>query len=207
MIVGNATYEAQSVFDSVLHSYWSDDAGRTWTFGSTPDRLDDGRPARGLNETSIAATANGEVVLSIRAYCDEIALPERTLAWGGPESASGWRWHRMRSATGLTAPPVQGSIAAHPSPASGVEVVACHPSHPRERRGLTLHALDADGNVTAKRTLRSGFSGYSDVAAHPSTGAWTVIFESSPNGEISVLATDPWPSATSPTRADEQTAP
>jgi sialidase-1 len=67
---GHGTFGAGSVFDSVAFLFWSDDRGETWRVGPALTRRDDGAPARGLNESTLAELPDGSLLVNSRHYRD-----------------------------------------------------------------------------------------------------------------------------------------
>lgn len=185
-ICGNATYAGQSVFDSVLHLLLSDDAGAHWRFGPTPAHWSDGRPARGLNEASLAPLPNGGLLASVRAYRDGEPTGRRALLEGRWTDAGTFSWDAASDADDLVAPAVHGSATGWTAPDGSARLALAHPHHPRERRALSLRIRRPDGPWTAGILVRAGFSAYSDLVHDPADDALIVAYERSLDGALTV---------------------
>jgi sialidase-1 len=185
-LCGNATYSGQSLFDSVLHLLLSDDGGATWRFGATPARWGDGRPATGLNEASLAATPDGGLWASVRAYRDGVPTGRRALLRARLNRSGRLRWGPVHDDPELEAPAVHGSIASWTAPDGTQRLAVAHPHHRTERRALSLRIRRDDGPWSAAIPVRDGFSAYSDLAYLPDEDALAIAFERSLDGEIAV---------------------
>lgn len=190
LLCGNATYGRQSVFDSVLHLLASDDAGRSWRFGPTPERWRDGRPAKGLNEVGLAETAEGGLVASVRAYRKGRPTGTRAVCEAWIDGQGAVRWGPARDDIELPAPAVHGSATSWTSPDGGHRIALCHPHHPTERRALSVRTRRPNGRWSRPLAVRDGFSAYSDVAYDPRDDALIVAFERSLDGVIAIARLD-----------------
>lgn len=190
--VGHATFGEGSVFDSVAFLFWSDDDGVTWTSGPAIVRRDDGTPARGLNESTLAELPDGRLFVTSRHYRDGRPVGRRAaclVAWDeGGEARPG----PVRTQRELIDSGAQGSLLAVDDPALPLgRLRFCNPAHPTARVRLTLReSLDGGGTWPHERLLVAGRAGYSDMAELPG-GATGVLFEDGGRGRVSFLRVPP----------------
>lgn len=156
---------------SVVGTIYSDDAGKTWKRGdiAVPDTPDWIYP----NESTVAELPDGTVMLNARSE----SKANRRLVVTSPDGAT--KWSKPAFDDALVEPVCMGSLLSVPgktpvllfSNPDNLEKTATKEPPPgtnRDRKNVTVR-LSADGGKTwaAKRSVESGYSAYSDLAALP----------------------------------------
>ena len=155
---------------SVVSTIYSDDGGKTWKCGeiAIPNTAEWVNP----NESAVAELPDGSVMLNAR--CESKA--NRRLITTSVDGATKWKEPRFDDA--LVEPVCMGSLLAIPgkrpvllfsNPDNLEKAGAKTPpaaGSGRDRKNLTVR-MSYDGGKTwaAKRSVETGFSGYSDLAA------------------------------------------
>ena len=187
--VGHGTFGAASVFDAVAFLFWSDDRGATWHVGPAITRRDDGAPARGLNESTLAELPDGRLLVNSRHYRDGRPVGRRAVTAVGWDAGGEPQPGPVCSDPALVEPAVQASLLWLPEPgAEQGRLLFCNPAHPTTRVRLTLRE-SRDGGATwpASRLLVAGAAGYSDLVPLADGGVG-VAFEDGRDGRVSFLA-------------------
>lgn len=137
---------------SIVSTIYSDDGGKTWLAGAiAADRT----PLTNPNETAAIERNDGQVLLNIR---HESATKHRAMTTS-PDGAS--QWSKIAFATDLMEPVCQGSMCR-----IDAKRIAFTNPHATERRNVTIHLSDDDGQTwSQRRAIESGASGYADIAA------------------------------------------
>ena len=155
--------------DSVSATIYSDDAGKTWKPGEVaiPNTKEWASP----NECCVAELSDGNVMLNARSP----SKANRRLVTVSKDGATKWSEPKFDDA--LPDPVCMGSLLAVPGPKpvllfsnpdnldkAGVKQPPV-PGTGRDRKNVTVRLSTDDGKTwTAKRTIESGFSAYSDLA-------------------------------------------
>jgi len=155
--------------DSVSATIYSDDGGKTWKPGEVaiPNTKDWASP----NECSVAELSDGSVMLNARSP----SKANRRLVTISKDGATKWSEPKFDDA--LPEPVCMGSLLSVPgakpvllfsNPDNLDKAGAKQPPAPgtgRDRKNVTVRLSTDDGKMwTAKRTIESGFSAYSDLA-------------------------------------------
>jgi sialidase-1 len=184
---GHGTFGPGSVFDSVAFLFWTDDRGATWRVGPALARRDDGTPARGLGESTLAELPDGSLLVNSRHYRDRRAMGWRAVTrvtWDadgepcpGPACAD----------AALVDSGVQASMLWLPGDGPHGRLLFCNPAHPTARVRLTLReSRDGGAAWSGSRLLVAGAAGYSDLV-DLGGGAVGVVFEDGGDGRIGFL--------------------
>lgn len=173
---------------SVAATIYSDDDGRTWRAGdiALPNQGDWTIP----NETAAVELADGRVLLNARTE----SKVHRRLLTTSPDGAT--RWSTPRFHPQLLEPICMASMVRHSlkrtggrnrllfsnpdnlTRADGTEP----PGRNRDRKNVTVQISYDEGTTWAmKRTVDSGYSGYSDLAVLPGGGI-LLLYERSAEG-------------------------
>lgn len=183
LYAGHGTFGPASIFDAVGYLFWSDDCGEHWQIGPALALRDDGSPARGPNEATLAELADGSVLINARHYRNTRPVGFRAVtrvtwdATGQPQVGA------TRSDTALMDSGVQGSLLALDG---GRRLAFVNPAHPQARLALTLRLSDDGGERWPWSTLLvAERCGYSDLATIP--GGLGVLFEHGADGAIDFL--------------------
>jgi hypothetical protein len=190
------TFGATHPFRSIVRAFWSLDGGTSWTAGPAIARWHDGRPAIGLNETSIAQRPDGAIVAHHRAYRDDRPLGCRAETIGRFADDGTFTWGEARLVPDLVESGVQGSLFVLAGPPA--RTFACIPWHPRVRRRLTVFEEDAaSGRWRPGAVVDEGASAYSalvnleldptDVAGRAALG---VLYERGTDGGVAWRSVD-----------------
>jgi sialidase-1 len=154
---------------SVVTTIFSDDAGKTWKPGAIaiPNTEEWINP----NESTVAELPDGTVVLNARSE----SKANRRLVTTSPDGAT--KWTKPAFDDALLEPICMGSLLAAPGakpvllfshPDNLEKTGAKAPAAPgasRDRKNVTVHLSDDNGKTwSAKRSVESGFSAYSDLA-------------------------------------------
>jgi len=184
---GHGTFGPASVFDPVAFLFWSDDRGETWRMGPALARRDDGAPARGLNESTLAELPDGSLLVNSRHYRDRRPVGHRAVTRVTWDEAGEPRPGPVRADRALVDSGVQASLLWRPSDEPQGRLAFCNPAHPTARVRLTLRE-SRDGGATwpASRLLVAGAAGYSDLV-ELGDGAVGVLFEDGGDGRIAFL--------------------
>jgi sialidase-1 len=187
---GHGTFGAGSPFDSVAFLFWSDDRGATWRMGPALTRRDDGAPARGLGESTLAELPDGSLLVNSRHYRDRRPVGRRAVTRVTWDADGEPRPGPVRADPALVDSGVQGSLLWLPGDGPHGRLLFCNPAHPTARVRLTLRE-SRDGGVTwpASRLLVAGAAGYSDLV-DLGGGAVGVVFEDGGDGRIGFLRVD-----------------
>lgn len=142
------------------HSLLSDDGGETWRIGYV-DPADEG--TLHVNETAVAQLPDGTVYFNARDQKGS-APGNRVHAWSrdGGATLDG----PFEPATGITAPPVQGSLlqVTGGREADDVPLLMASPADPRDRAWMTVRAsLDGGATWSAGYRLSDARAAYSDL--------------------------------------------
>jgi sialidase-1 len=155
--------------DSVSATIYSDDGGKTWKPGDVaiPNTKDWASP----NECCVAELSDGSVMMNARSP----SKANRRLVTISKDGATKWSEPKFDDA--LPEPVCMGSLLSVPgakpvllfsNPANLDKAGAKQPPAPgtgRDRKNVTVRASTDDGKTwSAKRTIESGFSAYSDLA-------------------------------------------
>lgn len=131
---------------------WSDDRGATWHLGAVSQN--------GGNESTVAETSDGGLLLNMRHYAREDSLRLYALSADG-----GATWQAQGVWPELVEPRCQGSmlnLARRGRPTR--TLLFCNPLHPRKRLNLSLSVSRDDGRSWRHwRTLCAGCAAYSDL--------------------------------------------
>lgn len=153
---------------SVTATIYSDDHGKTWQRGdiAVPDTPEFVFP----NETAVVQLADGSVMLNTRSESKR----HRRLVTISPDGANDWSKPRFDDQ--LLEPICMAAIAraregviafSNPHNLSRADGKVT-PGSSRDRKNVTIKLSDDEGQTwSASRTIESGFSGYSDLAALP----------------------------------------
>jgi sialidase-1 len=184
---GHGTFGAGSVFDSVAFLFWSDDRGATWRVGPALARRDDGAPARGLNESTLAELPDGSLLVNSRHYRDRRPLGLRAVTRVTWDADGEPRPGPVRADPALVDSGVQGSLLWLPGDGPHGRLLFCNPAHPTARVRLTLRE-SRDGGATwpGSRLLVAGAAGYSDLV-DLGGGAVGALFEHGGDGQVGFL--------------------
>jgi sialidase-1 len=187
---GHGTFGAGSVFDSVAFLFWSDDRGETWRMGPALARRDDGTPARGLGESTLAELPDGSLLVNSRHYRDRRPVGRRAVTRVAWDADGEPRPGEARADPTLVDSGVQGSLLWVAGDGPHGRLLFCNPAHPTARVRLTLRE-SRDGGVTwpRARLLVAGAAGYSDLV-DLGDGAVGVVFEDGGDGRIAYLRVD-----------------
>ena len=154
---------------SVVTTIFSDDGGKTWKPGeiAIPNTAEWVNP----NESAVAELPDGTVVLNARSE----SKTNRRLVTTSADGAT--KWTKPAFDDALAEPVCMGSLFAIPgtkplllfsNPDNLEKAGAKTPPAPgtnRDRKNVTVRLSDDGGKTwTAKRTVESGFSAYSDLA-------------------------------------------
>jgi sialidase-1 len=155
--------------DSVSATIYSDDNGKTWKAGEVaiPNTAEWISP----NECCVAELPDGTVMMNARSP----SKTNRRLVATSPDGAT--KWSKPTYDDALPEPICMGSLLAVPgakpvllfsNPDNLEKTGAKTPPGPgtgRDRKNVTVQLSDDNGKTwTAKRTIESGFSAYSDLA-------------------------------------------
>lgn len=138
--------------ESYSQLLYSDDRGATWHLGAVSQC--------GGNESTVAETGDGALLLNMRHYAREDSLRLYALSTDG-----GTSWSRRGEWPELVEPRCQGSMlnltrCGRPTRT----LLFCNPLHPRKRRNLSLCVSRDDGRSWRHyRTVRAGCAAYSDL--------------------------------------------
>lgn len=167
--------------DSVSATIYSDDGGKTWKPGEVaiPNTKDWASP----NECCVAELSDGTVMLNARSP----SKANRRLVTISKDGATKWSEPKFDDA--LPEPVCMGSLLSVPgakpvllfsNPDNLDKAGAKQPPAPgtgRDRKNVTVRLSTDDGKTwTAKRTIESGFSAYSDLA-RASDGTMLLLYE------------------------------
>ena len=184
---GHGTFGAGSVFDSVAFLFWSDDRGETWCMGPALTRRDDGTPARGLNESTLAELPDGSLLMNSRHYRDRRPVGHRAVTRVTWDDDGVPRPGPARTDPALVDSGVQGSLLWLAGDGPHGRLLFCNPAHPTARVRLTLReSRDGGASWPASRLLVAGAAGYSDLV-DLGGGAVGVLFEDGGYGRMSFL--------------------
>ncbi|MBN9120129.1 MAG: exo-alpha-sialidase [Planctomycetes bacterium] len=154
---------------SVVTTIYSDDAGKTWKPGeiAIPNTAEWANP----NESTVAELPDGTVILNARSE----SKANRRLVTTSPDGAT--KWTKPAFDDALVEPICEGSLLV--APGAKPVLLFSHPDNldktgakappapgaGRDRKNVTVHLSDDGGKTwSAKRTVESGFSAYSDLA-------------------------------------------
>ncbi|WP_229700880.1 sialidase family protein [Streptomyces camponoticapitis] len=142
------------------HSLLSDDGGESWRIGYV-DPADEG--TLHVNETAVAQLPDGTVYFNARDQKGS-APGNRVHAWSqdGGATLDG----PFEPATGITAPPVQGSLlqVTGGREADDAPLLMASPADPRDRAWMTVRAsLDGGATWSAGYRLSDAKAAYSDL--------------------------------------------
>jgi sialidase-1 len=153
----------------VTATIYSDDGGKTWKPGevAVPSTDEWNSP----NEATVAELSDGSVMLNARSP----SKANRRLVTTSADGAT--KWSKPKFDDALPEPICEGSLLAIPgkkallfsNPDNLEKAGAKTPPAPgtgRDRKNVTVRLSEDDGKTwTAKRSIESGFSAYSDLAA------------------------------------------
>lgn len=158
----NRQYEANSFF--------SDDHGRTWHLGGTI-------AWPGSNESTVAQTVTGEVVMNSR---DESASHARILSFS---KDGGDHWEGPFAAFDLPDPVCQGSMLRYSLSGGKSVLLFSNAGSPSKRVNLTISVSRDGGHTWPKHTvIFPGPAGYSDIVVMPK-GRLGVLWEKGGGGK------------------------
>lgn len=155
---------------SVVSTIYSDDAGKTWNRGeiAIPHTVEWVNP----NESTVAELPDGSVMLNARSE----SKANRRLITVSADGAT--KWSKPAFDDALLEPVCMASLLAVPGKKPAL--LFSHPDNlekagaktppaagtGRDRKNVTIHLSDDAGKTwIAKRSIESGFSAYSDLAA------------------------------------------
>ncbi|MBY0461174.1 MAG: glycoside hydrolase, partial [Gemmataceae bacterium] len=153
---------------SVTATIYSDDAGKTWKPGEVA--VPDTEEWSGPNEATVAELSDGTVMLNARSP----SKANRRLVTNSPDGAT--KWSKPAFDDALPEPVCMGSLLAIPdkklllfsNPDNLEKAGAKTPPAPgsgRDRKNVTVRLSADDGKTwTAKQSIETGFSAYSDLA-------------------------------------------
>jgi sialidase-1 len=152
---------------SVTATIYSDDGGKSWKPGeiAVPSTDEWNSP----NEATVAELSDGNVMLNARSP----SKANRRLVTMSPDGAT--KWSKPKFDDALPEPVCMGSLLAIPgkkvllfSNPDNLEKTGAKTPAPgtgRDRKNVTVRLSEDDGKTwTAKRSIESGFSAYSDLA-------------------------------------------
>ncbi len=157
----------ESHYTSEVATIYSTNNGVTWQLGEevpNPDNL------YSPNETMLAKTSDGRVMLSIRTVQEGY----RAVSW----SDTGYSgWSDMKLDTTLVDPTCMGSLCAYDVEGYPYMILSSNCNSTSGRRNITLRASLDDGTSWEKSlVIDPGLAGYSDIAVD-SKGTIYVLYE------------------------------
>jgi sialidase-1 len=156
------------------HDFYSDDHGATWKLGET-------LAWPGSNESTVAETADGTVVMNSRDQSG--ASRARIIAIS---KDGGAKWDSMFVAKDLIDPVCEGSMVSY-SGKSGRALLFSNPASTTERRDLTISVSKDGGRTWPRHTLAAqGAAAYSDMVVLGG-GSLGVVWERGNGGGISFM--------------------
>lgn len=140
------------VVESYSQLLYSDDRGATWHLGAVSQC--------GGNESTVAETSDGGLLLNMRHYAREDSLRLYALSADGGAS-----WSCRGEVPALPEPRCQGSLLNLTRRGRPTQTLLfCNPHHPRKRINLTLSVSRDDGRSWVPwRTLFAGCAAYCDL--------------------------------------------
>lgn len=156
-----------SHYTSEVCTIYSKDNGNSWQLGEevpNPDNI------YSPNETMLAKTSDGRVMLSIRTHHEGY----RAVSW----SDTGYSgWSDMKLDTALIDPTCMGSLYGYDVEGYPYMILSSNCNSTSGRRNITLRASLDDGDTWEKELLiDSGLAGYSDIAVDQN-GTIYVLYE------------------------------
>ncbi len=156
-----------SHYPSEVVTLYSKDGGVTWQLG---EKVPHGDNIYSPNETMLAKTSDGRIMLSIR----NVNGGYRAVSWSNTGYSD---WSTMKYDTTLVDPTCMGSLYAYDAAGYPYTILSSNCNHDSSRCNLTLRAsLDDGASWETATVIESGLAGYSDIAVD-SKGTIYVLYE------------------------------